>query len=177
VMSVNVSIGQLGSPDFASRLDTLLARSQLDPEGLCLELTEYSLLELTGVAARELNRTEELGVSVAVDDFGTGYSNLQLLANVRVDVLKIDRSFVDPLDLADAGRHRAVASAIISLGHALGLTVVAEGVERESHIEVLLELGCDEAQGYLFGRPVEASDFSLATTPRLGPHRRRDVPR
>ena len=167
VISVNLSIGQLSEPDFAARLQVLLERTGLDPSAVCLELTEYSLLELKGVAARELNRAKELGASIAVDDFGTGYSNLQLLANVRVDVLKIDRSFVDPLDQQDAERHHAVAAAIISLGHALGLAVVAEGVERVEHVDALLTLGCDEAQGYLFGRPVPPAEFVVGSCTML----------
>ena len=104
-----------------------------------------------------LRALKELGVLLAIDDFGTGYSSLSYLQRFPLDVLKVDRMFVHDLDGDNGGR--AIVSAVISLAHALGLEVVAEGVETEQQLEALGELHCDFAQGFLFSQPVPASEL------------------
>ena len=112
---------------------------------------------------------KRLGVEISIDDFGTGYSSLGYLSRLPIDELKIDRSFINALDEPDNAR---IVSALISLSHALGLKVVAEGVEREQHVTELTALGCDIAQGYLFGKAVAADQISgiLSNASVLGGH-------
>ena len=129
-----------------------------------MEITETTLLSGTGATNLNLGRLRELGVKLSIDDFGTGHSSLSQLQQTDVDMLKIDQAFVSVMD-QDASS-AAIVSAIITLGHALGLTLVAEGVERVTQAALLREQGCDAAQGWLFGRPLapEALDraFSLS---------------
>jgi EAL domain-containing protein (putative c-di-GMP-specific phosphodiesterase class I) len=121
---------------------------------LCIEITEGTLM--ASGSAEVLQRLHDLGVKVAIDDFGTGYSSLYYLKRFPVDVVKIDRSFVDGLG-TDADDD-AIVTAVLSLGHALGLRVVAEGVETEAQRDRLIGLGCDAGQGFLMSRPVPAAD-------------------
>jgi EAL domain-containing protein (putative c-di-GMP-specific phosphodiesterase class I) len=143
-----------------------LAQAELDPAYLELELTESFVMhdaERINIAMQSL---KALGVDISVDDFGTGYSSLSYLKRFPVDRLKVDKSFVRDID-SDPD-DAAIVRAIITLGHALGLKVVAEGVETHAHLEFLRQHGCDELQGYYFSRPVptaemEAMLFSMAT--------------
>ena len=121
---------------------------------MLVELTESSLLDATGRRAREVRRLKELGVRVGLDDFGTGYSALAYLDRFPLDFLKIDRSFVARLGTGD--RADAVVSAIVTLAHAHGLVVTAEGVETAEQADALRRFGCDRGQGWLFGRPAPA---------------------
>jgi diguanylate cyclase (GGDEF)-like protein/PAS domain S-box-containing protein len=159
-LSVNLSGRQLQDPDLAPAVDELLETVGLDPQALCVEITETVLMEdAVGVGA--LKALKSIGVRVSVDDFGTGYSSLGYLRRFPVDEVKIDRSFVARLgtDPADA----AIVAAVVSLGHALGVSVVGEGVETEAQLDELRELGADAAQGFLFAPPQPAADL----TPRL----------
>jgi diguanylate cyclase len=119
-----------------------------------VEITETGLMSSSGSADRTLERLHGLGAVVSVDDFGTGHSSLARLRRTRADVLKVDRSLVADVD-GDAAS-RSVVGAVVAMAHALGLRVVAEGVERPAQAAVLREVGCDQAQGWLFGRPAEA---------------------
>jgi EAL domain-containing protein (putative c-di-GMP-specific phosphodiesterase class I) len=119
-----------------------------------LEITETTAMHRTDVAASTLRKLKALGVSLAIDDFGTGYSSLASLRRYPVDRLKIDRSFVADLP-ADASA-KALVGGIVGLAHALGLKVIAVGVETEAQRDFLAALGCDFAQGYLTGKPVDA---------------------
>jgi EAL domain-containing protein (putative c-di-GMP-specific phosphodiesterase class I) len=121
-------------------------------------LTESLVMDDAAVNLRKMHALRDLGVSLSIDDFGTGYSSLAYLNRLPIDKLKIDRSFVqdmlaDPID-------RAITMAVISLGHTLGLKVVAEGVELEGQAALLREAHCDELQGYLFGRPMRAEELA-----------------
>ena len=125
-----------------------------------MEITETSLLAGTGATSHNLTRLRKLGVKLSIDDFGTGHSSLSQLQQTDVDILKIDQSFVSLMD-HDAPS-AAIVSAIVTVGHALGLTLVAEGVERPTQAALLREQGCDSAQGWLFGRPLPAEALDKA---------------
>jgi diguanylate cyclase (GGDEF)-like protein/PAS domain S-box-containing protein len=151
-LAVNVSARQFRSAGFVEVVRRVLHASGLDPRRLEIELTEGVLVEKQEQAIGVLKQLKALGVHVAVDDFGTGYSSLSYLSWLPIDCLKIDRSFVHRI--AEHGRDSAIAQAIVSLGHSLSLRVLAEGVETAEQAEFLRAQGCDEAQGFLFSRPV-----------------------
>jgi EAL domain-containing protein (putative c-di-GMP-specific phosphodiesterase class I) len=158
-MSVNLSVRQLDDSRLVEEVQEVLERSGLPPSGLCLEVTESSLAVDEQLAGRTLTALRGLGVSVAIDDFGTGYSSLARLRALPVNELKIDRSFVTTLPTDPQARH--IVAGIVALGHGLDMRVVAEGVETAEHAEILAELGCDLAQGYLYARPVAIEGFDL----------------
>ena len=150
-VAINVSARQLGRPDFRRRVENALATSGLGHGQLILELTETSLLKAARSTLADVDALNRAGVRLAVDDFGTGYSSLTYLQKLPVGVVKIDRSFV--ADITTDAKRRAIAKAVISLGQALQLDVIAEGVEDVEQAAVLADMGCRQAQGYLFGRP------------------------
>ena len=129
----------------------------MDPARLCLEVTESVLMDDVTASIAILNDLRAAGVRLVIDDFGTGYSSLSYLSRLPIDGIKIDRSFVAELGTPPA--HNAIVDTIVKLGHSLGLTVTAEGVETPEQDAILHTLGCDTAQGYLYGRaaPVEAA--------------------
>jgi diguanylate cyclase (GGDEF)-like protein len=161
-VSVNVSPRQLQSPDFLDVLDAALERNQVPPGGLMLEITESLLVQESVDVLMRLQSLQERGVLLALDDFGTGYSSLSYLNRFPIQVLKIDRSFVNGMD-GDAER-LSVLNAINALASSLGLRVVAEGVELESQAVQLEAMGCQYGQGYLFGKPRPVDRF-LALMP------------
>jgi Amt family ammonium transporter len=170
-MSVNLSGGQLSQPDLIEMVASALRDAELGPEHLQLEMTESVLMDDAGAAITILESLKELDVRLGIDDFGTGYSSLAYLRRFPMDVLKIDRSFVDGVgqDLEAT----AIVAAIVSLADTLGLTTIAEGVETSLQRNSLLSLGCSRAQGYLFARPVSASESEAvldhaASSPRHG---------
>jgi diguanylate cyclase (GGDEF)-like protein/PAS domain S-box-containing protein len=156
-ISVNVAARQLADPGFADDVAATIARSTLDPRRLVLELTETALMRADDASNENLGRLQQLGAHIAIDDFGTGYSSLAYLARLPIDVLKIDRSFVEHCDRQDGGLR--LVETIVRLGHGLDLGVVAEGVERESQLEQLRAVGCDGVQGFLLGRPAPPQDI------------------
>jgi diguanylate cyclase (GGDEF)-like protein/PAS domain S-box-containing protein len=153
-MHVNLSPRQFTEPHLVDLVAGALADTGTDPDRLCLEVTERALAANPASAATTLKRLSALGVRVSVDDFGTGYSSLASLQYLPISSLKIDRSFVARLDLDPSDD--AMVAAVIGLGHTLGLTVIAEGVETPRQLARLDQLGCDYAQGYLFARPETA---------------------
>ncbi len=156
-ISVNLSARQFVS-GLASRVAAVLAGSGLPADCLELELTESILMRDVKAAMLLLDDLKCLGLFIAVDDFGTGYSSLNYLKQFPIDVLKIDRSFVD--GLPDGKQDAQIARAIIAMSHSLNLLVIAEGVETREQLDFLREHGCDEIQGYLFGRPMPAAQFA-----------------
>jgi EAL domain-containing protein (putative c-di-GMP-specific phosphodiesterase class I) len=154
-MSVNVSARQFRGEGFVEMVKGALQASGLTPARLKLELTESVLVHDHDEAANILNQLNELGVGIALDDFGTGYSNLSYLSRLPIDWLKIDKSFVgrSHIDNNDA----EIVRVVISLARALGLKVIAEGIETEQQLQLLRTHGCDEGQGYLFARPSPAA--------------------
>jgi EAL domain-containing protein (putative c-di-GMP-specific phosphodiesterase class I) len=150
-VSVNVSAVQLAKSDICADVKRALAISEIDPGCLVIELTESALMQNTESVLATLIQLKTLGVRVAIDDFGTGYSSLSYLHRFPIDILKIDRSFVERLGGVDGGED--FARAIITLGNTLDLEVVAEGIELEHQQRGLIELGCVAGQGYYYSRP------------------------
>ncbi|WP_049278039.1 sensor domain-containing protein [Pseudomonas putida] len=156
-VSVNISARQFSDGQLGTRIANILEESGLPPACLELELTESILMREVNEALQILASLKNLGLSIAVDDFGTGYSSLNYLKQFPIDVLKIDRTFVD--GLPEGEQDAQIARAIIAMAHSLNLAVIAEGVETHEQLEFLREHGCDEVQGYLFGRPMPAHQF------------------
>jgi predicted signal transduction protein with EAL and GGDEF domain len=156
-VAVNLSPRQFQQPDLVEAVRGSLLEAGLDPRQLELEVTESSVVSNREAAVATLREIRGVGVRVAIDDFGTGHSSLGYLKHLPVDTLKIDRSFVR--DLATDPNDEAIVAAVVKLGHSLGLKVKAEGVEDEAQSRLLGALGCDEAQGYLFGRALPAEEF------------------
>ena len=153
-VSVNLSARQFADGMLGTRIADILASSGLAPASLELELTESILMRDVGAAMQVLTVLKQMGLSIAVDDFGTGYSSLNYLKQFPINVLKIDRSFVD--GLPDGEQDAQIARAIIAMAHSLNLSVIAEGVETREQLEFLREHGCDEIQGFLLARPLSA---------------------
>jgi EAL domain-containing protein (putative c-di-GMP-specific phosphodiesterase class I) len=151
-VAVNVSAIQLRRADFVEVVATALNGMRGWEHGLDLEITETMLMESVDENSEKLRELRELGVHFAIDDFGTGYSSLSYLAKLPVDCLKIDRAFI--MTMTEERQSMTIVSTIISLAHALGLSVVAEGVETEAQHELLRELRCDEIQGQAYSMPV-----------------------
>ncbi|WP_177523045.1 EAL domain-containing protein [Pseudomonas sp. v388] len=156
-VSVNISARQFSDGQLGNRIARMLGETGLPPACLELELTESILMREVGEAMQILDGLKKLGLSIAVDDFGTGYSSLNYLKQFPIDVLKIDRTFVDGLPSGE--QDAQIARAIIAMAHSLNLAVIAEGVETHEQLEFLRQHDCDEVQGYLFGRPMPASQF------------------
>ncbi len=156
ILSVNISGRQFSQHDLASKIRRLLDQIGLPPHQLKLEITETALMENAATAVDTLRQLKQLGVTLSIDDFGTGYSSMSYLQRLPLDNLKIDLSFVQMLDLAP--ENIEIVKAIINLAHSLELEVVAEGVERVTHQEILTGLDCDYCQGYLYARPMKAED-------------------
>jgi EAL domain-containing protein (putative c-di-GMP-specific phosphodiesterase class I) len=155
-VAVNVSEVQLRQPNFVASVLAELGSPQ--DHAIDIEVTESMLAQNTSSNVQKLLQLREAGVQVFMDDFGTGYSGLSQIAHLPLDALKIDRAFIS--GMSGSAEHMAIVSAIINLAGALGISVVAEGVETEEQAQRLVELGCDEAQGYLFGRPVPADEVA-----------------
>ena len=151
-LAVNLSARELGSADLAESVAQTLKGHDFPPALLEIEVTETAAMAQRDAASVAVAALKSLGVTVALDDFGTGYSSLSHLHGLAVQRLKIDRAFIR--DLPGNVNNAAIASAVISLAHSLGIGVLAEGIETNEQLDFLLELGCDEAQGFLFGRPM-----------------------
>lgn len=159
-VAVNISARQFADPQLVDKVIHALDESGLAPGQLELEVTESMVIGDIDDAIKTINRIRALGVKIAVDDFGTGYSSLSYLKRLPIDTLKIDRSFVRPLDDPAALDDRVIVEAIIRMGQQLRMQIVAEGVETSTQDLVLCRLGCDLLQGYLYSRPLGAEDFT-----------------
>ena len=153
-VAINVSAQQLRNDDLVARIEQALARHRVEAPQLLCEITESVAMEDIKSTQRVFEGLERIGVYLSIDDFGTGYSSLSYLRQLPAKQLKIDRSFVN--DLESSRDARAIVDAVIRLAHALGLLVVAEGVETAEQRDILLQLGCDELQGYFFAKPMPA---------------------
>jgi diguanylate cyclase (GGDEF)-like protein/PAS domain S-box-containing protein len=164
-VSVNVSSRQLEHDRMIAEVAAALEESGLPPHCLVLEITESFFIRDLQAAVRRLEALRHLGLRVAIDDFGTGFSSLNSLARLPIDVVKIDKSFIDALGT----RYDAVIGAVVEVAEAFDLTVVAEGIEREEQRDRLIDLGCPYAQGYLFGKPAPAYDVEHLFRPSGAP--------
>jgi diguanylate cyclase (GGDEF)-like protein len=168
-IAVNVSPLQLRSKNFVAQIEEAIGIVPGAAAGLELEITESLIMENVDHSVANLLAIRALGVTIAIDDFGTGFSSLSYLSKLPVHTLKIDRSFI--VDMESGERGLTLVSVIINLAHALKLNVVAEGVETQQQLRTLRQLGCDEMQGYLFGKPVPVDTFeSKYLTPVLDQH-------
>jgi two-component system CheB/CheR fusion protein len=180
-MSINISADQFRRANLASSLQRLLAHYHLDASRLTIEITESALMADQAQCQRVLRDLKALGLTISIDDFGTGYSSLSYLRRYPIDELKIDRSFIDEID--NDPDDRAITQTVLAMANTLGLAVVAEGVETEQQLNALRDLGCGAAQGYLFSKPISASEFierHLQAEPKKtankgGPRRRAKV--
>lgn len=155
MLSVNLSVRQLGVPDLVSRVRSAIEESGMDPCLLQLEITETGLMQNVDRARMVLHELAQMGIRLSIDDFGTGYSSLSYLKTLPIHKLKIDRSFVR--DVAAGSDDASIVTAIIGLAHNLGLKVISEGVETEEQMAFLKAHGCDEGQGFYFSRPLDSA--------------------
>ncbi len=158
-VAINLSVHQLRQADLVERIVDALQRNHIEASLLTCEITESAAMDDTRVTLQVIERLSAAGVHLSIDDFGTGYSSLSYLRQLAAQELKIDRSFV--LDLETSADARAIVDAVVKLAQALGLKVVAEGVETEEQQEILRRLGCHELQGYLFAKPMPAAALAL----------------
>jgi EAL domain-containing protein (putative c-di-GMP-specific phosphodiesterase class I) len=177
-MAINLSPRQFSDENLLQDIDDALAKSGMRAENLQIEVTESMVMQNTPRAARVLNSMRSRGIRLAIDDFGTGYSSMSLMKQFPIDTIKIDRSFVR--HLPDNSEDKAIAQAIIDLGKALGMTVVAEGVETPEQESFLRHQACDEMQGFLFSKPVTSEQISFlvqskTASPSLQPDQPRNI--
>ncbi len=175
-VSVNISPMQIRKPTLAAELIKAVQKVGLPTEALEVELTETAVMESPQRARVVLTQLREAGIGVAMDDFGTGYSSLALLADLPLDSVKIDRSFIAAID--DSQRSRSIVESIINMAHALRLKVIGEGIETNDQLAALTTLGCEEIQGYLIARPMpsdQATEFLTSQGARQQPRKKRVV--
>jgi diguanylate cyclase (GGDEF)-like protein len=163
-MAVNLSARQLQRPEIVGEIAETLMQTRLDPSSLVLEITESVMMQDMDLSIQRLAELKELGVQLAVDDFGTGYSSLNYIRRFPVDILKVDKSFVDGVN--EGGEESALTAAIIELAGILRLRPVAEGIERADQLEKLLALQCDLGQGYYFAKPLPLQSVDELLTTR-----------
>jgi EAL domain-containing protein (putative c-di-GMP-specific phosphodiesterase class I) len=156
-IAVNLSPVQLGHADMAAVVLKVLLETGLDPRRLEIEITESSIITDKDRALHTLRQIKNLGVSIAIDDFGTGYSSLETLRAFPFDKIKLDKSFMSEVETSPQAK--AIVRAILSLGRSLEVPVLAEGVETQAQLDILFEEKCDEAQGYLLGRPMPLGEI------------------
>ena len=173
-MAVNLSARQLQRPEIVGEIAETLMQTQLDPSSLVLEITESVMMQDMDLSIQRLAELKELGVQLAVDDFGSGYSSLNYIRRFPVDILKVDKSFVDGVN--EGGEESALTAAIIELAGILRLRPVAEGIERADQLEKLLALRCDLGQGFYFARPLPLAGVDeLLTTRQTLEHRETEL--
>src|SRR5690606_33663411 len=156
-LCVNISPRQFRQNDFVDQVARCLLQSQLPADMLKLEITEGIVIHNLDDTIAKMHRLKKLGISFAMDDFGTGYSSLTYLKRLPVDVLKIDQSFVR--DATSDPNDAEIVRAIVAMAHSLNLQVIAEGVEQPEQLELLLQQGCHQYQGYLFSKPLPLEEF------------------
>lgn len=157
-ISINLSPRQLKDKNLESNIITIIEGANIGYDSLALEITESCVMDDPEKAVKILTRFKELGLKISMDDFGTGYSSMSYLKRLPLDQLKIDREFIRYMP--DAMDDCEITRAIITLGHSLGLSVIAEGVETPEQLRFLMNEKCDEIQGYLFGKPQTADEIS-----------------
>jgi EAL domain-containing protein (putative c-di-GMP-specific phosphodiesterase class I) len=154
-VTINLAAQQFTLSSMVDTIGQAIAETGVDPHSLILEITEQALVEDIDAAQQKLAPLREHGLRIMIDDFGTGYSSLSYLRHLTVDAIKIDASFVDRIERYT--EDRMIVSAIIALAHALKLSVVAEGIEREEQLAELVAVDCEQVQGFLISKPVDAA--------------------
>jgi EAL domain-containing protein (putative c-di-GMP-specific phosphodiesterase class I) len=174
-VATNLSAPLFQHPALVADVRRILKETDLSPESLTLEITETTAMQNAEISLSVLRDLKSLGVHIAIDDFGTGYSSLSYLRTFPIDILKIDRTFVQ--DIRSGEEDNGIAGAVISLARGMGMRVVAEGVETDEQLESLRSRGCDEFQGFLFSRalPVPEIESLLATHVPPSPRRARSA--
>jgi EAL domain-containing protein (putative c-di-GMP-specific phosphodiesterase class I) len=157
-ISVNLSVREFAQPDLVRAVASILEETGLAPSSLKIEITESAIIGQKHPAIETVEQLRKLGVAIHLDDFGTGYSALSYLHRLPLDAVKVDRAFTSAIDLEERPLH--VVKAIVSLAHAIGLEVVAEGVTNEKQLQLLRDMGCDLAQGFYFSRPCNGEEMS-----------------
>ena len=155
-LSVNVSVRHLMKNNFIEDIKKIIDSHDIAPGRIEIEITESIMIDSAEKALQRIDEIKAMGMKVAIDDFGTGYSSLSYLNNFPSDMLKIDKSFIDQMNLSDASRQ--YVAMIISIGHILNLKVISEGVESQDQVAVLKSIGCDYIQGFVWGRPMAPED-------------------
>ncbi len=155
-LSVNVSVRHLMKNDFLDEVRDILKTSGMPADHLEIEITESIMIDSAEKALRCISEIHKMGIKIAIDDFGTGYSSLSYLSDFPADRLKIDKSFIDKMDMNESSKQ--YVAAIISMGHIMGFSVVSEGVEEQNQIDTLRSIGCDYIQGFVWGRPLPPED-------------------
>ncbi len=177
MMSVNLSCKQFAQPNLVEKIQRILYETKFSPEDLKIEITESLFIEHKEKAVAMLNQLREIGVGINIDDFGTGYSNLSYLMQLPISTLKIDRSFILPLEFE--GRNTEIVQTILTLARSLGLTVIAEGVENEAQLQQLKNLDCGGAQGFYFAKPMSFDEvrkfFDKKSLPTIPENKYEDV--
>ncbi|WP_024862072.1 EAL domain-containing protein [Ruminococcus flavefaciens] len=148
--------------DFVEEMRSLIESSGIAPEQFEIEITESILIDSADKALQCINELRAMGVKFAIDDFGTGYSSLSYLNRIPANLLKIDKSFIDKINVNESSKQ--YVAAIISMGHIMGLDVISEGVEEDAQLDALRSIGCDYVQGYIWGRPMSADDAEKLVT-------------
>jgi EAL domain-containing protein (putative c-di-GMP-specific phosphodiesterase class I) len=156
-MAVNLSARQLARPEIVEEVRQVLEETGLEPQSLTLEITESVMMADMDMSIERLGELKQLGVKLAVDDFGTGYSSLNYIRRFPVDILKVDKSFVD--GVSEGGEASALTAAVIELAGILNLKPVAEGIERADQLDKLVELKCDLGQGFYFAKPLPSGEL------------------
>ncbi|WP_024859418.1 putative bifunctional diguanylate cyclase/phosphodiesterase [Ruminococcus flavefaciens] len=162
VLSVNVSVLHLMKNDFLDELKDILKESGMPSDRVEIEITESIMIESAEKAILCIDKLREMGIRIAIDDFGTGYSSLSYLNNFPANLLKIDKSFIDKMNLSESSKQ--YVAAIISIGHIMGFEVISEGVEKDDQLETLREIGCDYIQGFIWGRPLPQEEAEKLVT-------------
>ena len=151
-ISVNVSVRHLMKNNFIEEIRRVLEEHNVSADHIEIEITESIMIDSAEKALERIEQLKAMGMKVAIDDFGTGYSSLSYLNSFPSDLLKIDKSFIDKMNLSDSSRQ--YVAMIISIGHTLDLKVISEGVESADQVDVLKDIGCDYIQGYVWGKPM-----------------------
>lgn len=152
-VSVNVSAKNIASLDFTDKVKNILAKTGFPTKNLEIEITEYCLVQSMEITIENIRKLRDIGVQVALDDFGTGYTSLSYLSKMPINLLKIDKSLIDNIDVSD--KNRDFVKAVIFMGHLMGCEVISEGVEDQVQLDILNDQQCDFIQGFIWGRPVE----------------------
>ena len=161
-LSFNVSVRHLMKNGFFDEVMEVIKESGISPSNLEIEITESIMIDSAEKALRCINKVKEMGIRIAIDDFGTGYSSLSYLHRFPADILKVDKSFIDKMNLSESSKD--YVASIISIGHIMNFKVIAEGVEEQGQLDTLGSIGCDMVQGFIWGRPMEENDVTALVT-------------